>query len=158
MGPFLVFALVAAGFVLYAVVGNLRQPGAGPLHDAYRWVEPAPGTRLTLERVVFGRGPRMTFVKIGADHRYLHVKLVYSPRFRGGFSVPLNEITADADRFPLMVLAPDVVRLSFARDPARPMLVWFPLFDRLNAAAQGRLELAGGTVRPSPIHARATNG
>ena len=157
-GPFVVFALAAVGFVLYGLVGRLRQPVAGPLHQVYTRVEPTPGTRLTLERVVFGRGPRMTWVKIGADQRYLHVKLVYSTRFRDGFSVPLNEITAEPDRFPLMVLAPDVVRLSLAGDRSRPMLVSYLLFERLSAATQGGLKLGDAAAKPSSIHSRAMKG
>ncbi len=151
-GPFLAFVLVVFGFMLYNIAGMLRQPGAGPLHEIYRRVEPAPGTRLTLERVVFGRGPRMTWVKIGADPCYLHVKLFHTLRFRDGFSVPLSEITAEPDRFPLMILAPDVVRLDLAGDRSRPMLVWYPLFERLSAATKGSLKLADTAARPSPIH------
>jgi hypothetical protein len=141
-GPFVLIPLAIVGFTVYQMVGMLRQPSAGPLHDRYPPARSAPGTKLTMERVVFGRGPRMTWVKIGADHAYLHVKLVYSLRLRGGFSVPLSAVTAEPDRFPLMILKPDVVRLTFARDPDRPMLVWYPLFDRLSAASQGRLKLA----------------
>jgi hypothetical protein len=100
----------------------------------------------------------MTRVKIGADSGYLHVKLVYPSRPRGGFSVPLGEITAEPDRFPLMILAPDVVRLSFASDPGRPMLVWYPLFERLSAATQGRLKLPDAATRPSPIHSKVMRG
>jgi hypothetical protein len=94
----------------------------------------------------------MTWVKIGADHQYLHVKLAYSLRSRSDFSVPLSEITAEPDRFPLMVLAPDVVRLDFAGDRSRPMLVWYPLFKRLSAATEGNLKLPDTAARPSPIH------
>ena len=100
----------------------------------------------------------MTRVKIGADHRYLHVNVVYSLRFRGDFSVPLSEITAEPDRFPLMILAPDVVRLDLAGDRSRPILVWYPLFERLSAATGGRLELAGLAARPRPVHSSAMKG
>ena len=138
-GPFLAFVTVVVGFMVWGFAARLRQPGAGPLHDIYSWVEPAPGTKLMMKRVVFGRGPQMTWVKIGADHKYLHVRILYSARFRGGFSVPLSDITAQPDRFPLMILAPDVVRLTFARDPSRPMLVPKLLFERLG----GRLSVIG---------------
>jgi hypothetical protein len=65
--------------------------------------------------------------------------------------VPLSAITADPDRFPLMILRPDVVRLTFARDLDWPMLVWYPLFDRLSAASQGGLKLADGPARTQAV-------
>lgn len=148
-GPFVVALVAVVGFWLYMLVGSLRQPGGGPLCDVYPAVPPAAGTKRTLERVVFGAGPRMTWVKVGADPAYLHVGFVYALGDRAKFSVPLEEITAVPDRFPLMVLSPDVIRLTFARDPGRPMLVWRLLFDRLSAASQGRLKVAGGG-RPAP--------
>lgn len=142
-GPFLLFVAAGLGLALYVFVGSLRQVGGGSLREVYPPVEPAPGTRRTMERVVFGKGPRMTWVKVGVDHAHLHVAIVGSLRTRGGFSVPLGDVTAEPDRFPLMILAPGVVRLTFARDPGRPMLVRPPVFAGLAAASQGRLKLAG---------------
>jgi hypothetical protein len=63
------------------------------------------------------------------------------------------------DRFPLMILAPDVIRLTFERDPGRPMLVGRLLFDRLLAASGGRLKVAdGGGAAPPPFPAGRQGG
>lgn len=141
-GPFLLFVAAGLGLALYVFAGSLRQVGGGSLQGVYPPVEPAPGTRRTMERIVFGKGPRMTWVKVGVDHAHLHVAIVGSLRTRGRFSVPLGEVTAEPDRFPLLIPTPGV-RLTFARDPGRPMLVRPPVFARLSAASQGRLALAG---------------
>jgi hypothetical protein len=93
----------------------------------------------------------MTWVRIGADAAHLHVTVAHSLRLHGGFSVPWSAITAEPDRFPIMILMPDVVRLTFAHDPDRPMLVWYPLFQQLSAASQGRLMLADGPASTSAV-------
>jgi hypothetical protein len=157
-GPFLLLVVAAFGFMLYMLAASLRQPGGSPLCDRYPPVEPAEGTKRTLERVVFGTGPRMTWVKVGADHAHLHVAFAYTLG-NARFSVPLEEITAVPDRFPLMILAPDVIRLTFERDPGRPMLVGRLLFDRLSAASGGRLKVAGGgRAAPPPFPAGRQGG
>src|SRR5688572_19930539 len=97
-GAFLVLFVAAFGFMLYMLVASLRQPGGSTLCDRYPPVEPAEGTKRTLERVVFGAGPRMTWVKVGADQAHLHVAFAYTLG-SARFSVPLEEITAVPDRF-----------------------------------------------------------
>jgi hypothetical protein len=81
----------------------------------------------------------MTWVKLGVDHAWLHVAVVGSLRRQAEFSVPLEEVTAEPGRFPLMILDPEVVRLAFARDRTLSMMVWPSEYRPLAAASSGRL-------------------
>jgi hypothetical protein len=143
-GPVLLIAIAVVAIMLYMLVGSLRQARGTILEDAYPPVESAARTRRTRARAVFGQGPRMTWVKVGADDTYLHVRVFGSMISRGSFSVPLSEVTAEAARFSVMILAPDVIRLTFARSPSLPMLVWPHVFAKLSAASGGRLQVPAG--------------
>jgi hypothetical protein len=131
----------AIAFVLLALLVTRRRTSGQRLHQLYPAVPAAPGSRLMYERVVFGNGPSMTWVRLTADHAYLHVSVAGLFNSTPAFSVPLADVSAAPNRFPLMILAPDVIKLSFARDPGLPILVWPHVFDRLTEASGGRLRL-----------------
>lgn len=135
-------APLALPVMLLVLLMSMRRKGGGRLEELYPAVEPAAGTKRTRERVVFGTGPSMTRVKVGVDHTYLHVTVVGSLRSGAAFSVPLADVAAEPARFPAMILAPDVIRLTFARDRSLPMLVWPRVFEKLSTASQERLRLA----------------
>ena len=138
----------ALPFILLLVLMRLRRKSAGRLEQLYPAVPPAPGTRMRRVRVVFGRGPSLTWVKLGVDHAWLHVSLFGTLRRQAAFSVPLEDVTAAADRFAPMILFPDVIRLSFVRDPDWPMLVWPHVFAAMAAASRGRLRVAEESLVP----------
>ena len=121
-------------FMALVLIVSMRGKREDGLAALYPRVDPAAGTSRTRTRVVFGKGPAMTWVKLGVDHRHLHVSVLGALGAGAAFSVPLEEVTAEPDRFPMMILAPDVIRLTFARDRTRPMLVWPHVFARLSAA------------------------
>jgi hypothetical protein len=143
----LVFVVLPAfALLLRALLMGPGPRSAQRLRELYPAAPAAPGARWTYRRVVFGNGPRMTWVRLTADHAYLHVSVVGGLRARRGFSVPLADVSATPARFPLMVLAPDVVRLSFARDPSLPVILWPHVFRRLVEASGGRLRLTEPTA------------
>ena len=135
---------VIAVVVLLAAARLLRRRTGTPsrLAERYPAVEPAHGTRLRRERVVFGTGYfAMGRARIGADAERLHVRVTSPAREVGTFSVPLDEIVATPDRYPWMALTPDAVRLAFAREPGLPLMVFPHAFERLAEASGGRLRL-----------------
>ena len=138
----------ALPFILLLVLVRLRRKSAGRLAQLSPAVAPAPGTRMRRVRVDFGRGPSLTWVKLGVDHAWLHVSLFGTLRRQAAFSVPLEDVTAAADRFAPMILFPDVIRLSFVRDPDWPMLVWPHVFAAMAGASRGRLRVAEESLVP----------
>jgi hypothetical protein len=137
--PLGTLAPLAALFVLPQLILLYRTTRGSPLAERYPAVEPAAGAMRIRERVVFGRRFVMNWVRIEVDHAYLHVKMYYSPGAKGRFSVPLEDVTSQPDRYPWMIFDPDVVRLSFRRDPTHYMLVWSSAFRKIAAASGGRL-------------------
>lgn len=154
------FAIVMVVFTLVLRFARKRAPSQ--LAELYPRREPAPGTRLRIDRAIFGRGYfSMAWVKIGADHDHLHVSTIGSYQGLGSFSVPLEDVTATPDRYGWMILAPQVVRLSFGRAPEAVMMVWPRDWAKLAQASGGRLRLeapltaAAETSSPVPSEIRA---
>ncbi len=57
LGPFAALFPIALGFMLLALLLRfVRRGGSGRLAALYPAVEPAPGTRIRMDRAVFGRG------------------------------------------------------------------------------------------------------
>ena len=89
---------VLLGFALlpaFALLLRLLLMGRGPrsarrLRELYPSAPAAPGARWTYKRVVFGNGPRMTWVRLTADHAYVHVSVAGPLSTFRGFSVPLS--------------------------------------------------------------------
>ena len=81
----------------------------------------------------------MHWAKMAVDHAHLHIVVIGSLRRQAEFSVPLQEVTAEPGRFPLMILDPEVVRLTFARDRTQSMMVWPSEYRQLAAASGGPL-------------------
>jgi hypothetical protein len=150
--PFVPLLPVLIPIWIAVLLLRFRRGGTpGRLAALYPAVAPAPGTRLRLERVVFGRGyGSMAWVRIGADRERLHVRIVTSMQGGGRFSVPHEEVTTSPDRYGWMILAPDVVRLRFARAPELVLLVWRRQLERLAEASGGRLSLAAAPTGAGP--------
>jgi hypothetical protein len=130
--PWLVAVIAMIALTLSFRFGRKGSPNR--LGERYPAVEPAPGTRLRRERAVFGRGYFSTArVKIGADAQRLHVRVTSSFQGIGSFSMPLDEITAEPDRYPWILLSPDTIRLRFAREPETVLMI----FPKALQAARG---------------------
>ena len=128
--------LVGLAFLL--VGSSVRWKTGRRLAELYPAVRPASGTKWLNGRVVFGSGPRMHWVKMAVDHAHLHIAVIGSLRRQAELSVPLQEVTAEPGSF-LMILDPEVVRLTFARDRTQSMMVWPSEYRQLAAASGGRL-------------------
>jgi hypothetical protein len=136
------FPIVLAFMLLTLLLRFARKRGPSRLVELYPAVAPAPGTRIRMDRGVFGRGYfSMAWMRIGADQERLHVHVVSSFQGGGSFSVPLDEVTATPDRYGWMVLTPETVRLRFARAPEELMMIFPGDFARLVEASGGRLRL-----------------
>jgi hypothetical protein len=151
---------VLAMMVLTLVLRFARNGAPNRLAEVYHAVEPVQGTRLRLERAVFGRWYfSMAWVKIGADRERLHVRVMTSHQGAGSFSVPLDQVTATPDRYGWMILAPDTVRLCFLRAPEALMRVFPGDFLKLAEASGGRLRLepahAAAARAPAPAGGRS---
>jgi hypothetical protein len=133
--------LVLAVWTLAWII--LRHLGSGRRRLAQLYpAAPAPltGQRTFAWRVVIGRRyyQNMTWLRI--DDSYLHVS---GPRpFRRWlptFSAPLSDITVTPDKYRWALFDPDVIRLTFGRDPSVRCLVWPSEFQKLTEASKGRL-------------------
>jgi hypothetical protein len=146
--PFATLFPVMLAFMLLTVrLRFARKGGPSRLLELYPAVAPAPGTRIRMDRAMFGRGYfSMAWVRIGADHERLHIRVVSSFQRGRSFSVPLEEVTVTPDRYGWMVLAPDTVRLRFARAPAELMMIFPGDFAKLAEASGGRLRLEAALV------------
>ncbi len=141
-------------------IGMRRVRSGGPMRLAklYPPVVPQTGSKPWRDRAVFGRGFfAMAWMRIGVDERHLHVRVSSSWQGTGAFSVPLEDITASPDRYGWMVLAPDTVRLRFARAPQELMMVFRRDFEKLAQASQGRLQLQP-VPPPPPLPEERRNG
>jgi hypothetical protein len=142
--PFVPWLL--AGLAMVSVSLFLRRRKGTPkrLAERYPAVEPAHGTRLRRELAMFGYGYfSMARVRLGADAERLHVRVTSSSQGIGSFSVPLGEITTALDRYPWMILAPDTIRLRFAREPEAIVMVPRKAFRQLAESSGGRLRVEG---------------
>lgn len=149
--PFVPWLLAGLAMVSVSLFLRTRKGTPNRLAERYPAVEPAQGTSLRRELAMFGYGYfGMARVKLGADAERLHLRVTSSHQGIGSFSVPLDEITAAPDRYPWMILAPDTIRLRFAREPEAIVMVPRRAFRRLAESSGGRLRVEG-MARPAAL-------